>query len=365
MFQKIINFIKYHNAFAIGITLVLFLTFSAMASEDVRNAVIGEEIVTEQGIDNSQLLSADMENFNINLKINNVLEDEENYYVDYAFNTIAVRDNIWQPVVKSGKFTVNKNALGNRDLGIYLAEELSETVRSEVAFLKEAQKNEKERGKTQIVKTTDYTGLIGLTLNLKNKILPGYEPVVKPPVAEIVQELIVQEPVCQPTTEICDGIDNNCDGIVDNSEICQPQPPALPAEDVCNTTHLNLCQNEADCTTVSGYWHNGGCNSEPEASACVPNWQCTDWQLLPETRTCGQTFTQTRTCVDSNNCGIDEGKPVEAQSASGVKCEASNSTGICQSGGCNFTCSEGFSNCDNNWLNGCETASSTCPTPEP
>lgn len=187
MFQKITNFIKYHNSFAIGISLVLVLSFSAMASEDVRNVVIGEEIITEQGIDNLQLLYADLENFNINLKINNVSEDEENYYVDYTFNTIAVRDNIWQPVIKLEKFTVNKNALKNRDLGIYLAEELSEVARGEMAYLKEAQKTERERGMTQIVKTTDYTGLIGLTLDLKNKILPGYEPVIKLP--EIVVQL--------------------------------------------------------------------------------------------------------------------------------------------------------------------------------
>lgn len=193
MFQKIIDFIKYHNAVSIGVSLILVLTFSAMASEDVRNAVIGEEIITEQGIDNSQLLSADIENFDINLKIENVSEDEENYYIDYTLNTIAVRENIWQPVIKSEKFTVNKQGLGNRDLGIYLAEEFSEAVRGEMIYLKEAQRNERERGRTQIVRTTDYTGLIGLTLDLKNKILPGYEPVVKPP------EIVVQP---QPETII-------------------------------------------------------------------------------------------------------------------------------------------------------------------
>jgi len=194
MFQQITNFIKYHNLFTIILGLVFIATAGAFANEGVRNTVIGEEIVTEIGVDNSQLLSADLENFDINLKINNVLEDEENYYIDYTFNTIAVRDNIWQPVVKTERFTVNKTALGDRDLGIYLAEELGEVAMSEIVYLKEAQKSEKERGRTQIVKTSDYTGLIGLTLDLKNKILPGYEPVVKPP------EIVVQpEPVsCQP-----------------------------------------------------------------------------------------------------------------------------------------------------------------------
>jgi len=179
--QKIINFIKYHNGFTFGIFGIFIAMSSVLAvSPQVREAIIGKEVITEQGIDNAQLLSADTENFDINLKINNVSEDEENYYIDYSFNTIAVRDNIWQPFIKVEKFTANKTALGDRDLGIYLAEELYEVVRGEIAYLKEAQKNEKERGLTHIVKTTDYTGLIGLTLDLKNKILSDYEPVVKP-----------------------------------------------------------------------------------------------------------------------------------------------------------------------------------------
>jgi len=94
MFQQITNFIKYHNLFTIILGLVFIATAGAFANEGVRNTVIGEEIVTEIGVDNSQLLSADLDNFDINLKINNILEDEENYYVDYTFNTIAVRDNL-------------------------------------------------------------------------------------------------------------------------------------------------------------------------------------------------------------------------------------------------------------------------------
>ena len=234
MYQKVINFIKYHNAFAIGISLVLVLTFSAMASEEVRNTVIGEKIITEIGVDNSKLLSADLENFDINLKISNVLEDEENYYVDYSFNTFGVKDNLWQPLLKTERFTVNKIALGNRDLGIYLAEELGEVAQAELTYLKEAQKTERERGKTEIVETTDYTGLIGLALDLKDKILPGYEPVIKPVVVEVVQEPIVEEPVCQPSEEICDEIDNNCNSEIDEGGVCEATSPPeeTPSEEL-------------------------------------------------------------------------------------------------------------------------------------
>ncbi len=299
MFQKIINFFKYHNAFAIGISLVLVLTFSAMASEDVRNAVIGEKIVTEQGVDNSQLLPVDLDNFDVDLKIDNVLEDEENYYIDYSFNTIAVRDNVWQPVVKAEKFTVNKNALGNRDLGIYLAEELGEVAQAEITYLKKAQKTERERGLTQIVRTTDYTGLIGLTLDLKNKVLPGYEPVIKPPaieIAQITQPLIIEEPpiiekpvveelVCQPSEEICDGADNNCDGQIDEGGVCPKEEPLAPsgageaapvAEPICDVDHLDLCTTQELCEGVSLYWYNEICNLEPETPACQPTGEVCD-----------------------------------------------------------------------------------------
>ena len=103
------------------------------------------------------------------------------------------------------KFTVNKVGLGNRDLGVYLAGELGEVANSEISRLKNSQKAEKERGATKIVKTTNYSGLIGITLDLKNKILPGYEPVVTPLVIDIVQQVIVEpepEPELEPEPDL-------------------------------------------------------------------------------------------------------------------------------------------------------------------
>ncbi len=182
MFQKIIHFIKYHNAFTIGLALVLLATAGAFASEDVRNVVIGEEIITEQGIDNSAILAADLENFDFAMQIMNVLEDAENYYVDWTYRTLAIKDNTWQEVGRTGTLTVSKTALAGQDLGLYVAEELGEIVDSELAYLKEVQEIEREKGQTQIVQTTTYTGLMGLVLDPRTKTLPGYEPVVKPPV---------------------------------------------------------------------------------------------------------------------------------------------------------------------------------------
>lgn len=340
MFSKIINFIKYHNAFAIGISLILVLTFSAMASEDVRNALIGEVIVTEQGIDNSQLLAANLENFDINLKIENILEDEENYYVNYTFNTIAVRNNIWQPVVKSEKFTVNKNALGNRDLGIYLVEELSEVAMSEMAFLKEAQKIESEKGKTQIVQTTAYTALLGLVLNSKTRELPGYEPVVKPP------EIIVQP---QPETIMPSQSPEEMPFV----EVGPPQ------------TSTEATSTEATIIT------------EPTLSESTTS---TEVMITEPTSTPTSTSTSTSTSSSlSENSTSTE--PPSAETSTSTEETAISTEPICQptdeicdgidnncdgnideNVSCGTTCAEGFSDCDNDPTNGCETATSTCPS---
>lgn len=213
MFKKIVSFIKYHNAVSIGISLVLVLSFSAMASnEGIKNKIIGEEIVTEQGVDNSAFLAADLENFDLAMEITNVMEDPEllessepsedsksgkagNYYIDYQYKTLGIQDDVWRKILRQKQMVISKAALAGRDLGLYVSEELGEIIDNEIAYLKEVQKNEEEKGQTFVQETTKYTGLIGLVLDTKTKELPGYEPVVKPP------EIVVQPetaPIIQP-----------------------------------------------------------------------------------------------------------------------------------------------------------------------
>jgi len=144
------------------------------------------------------------------------------------------------------------------------------------------------------------------------------------------------------TTEICgDNLDNNCNGLVD--ENCQ------------SATTTEATTTEATST-------------EP---ACAPNWQCTAWQPLPETIACGATSAQSRTCTDLNECGTDEGKPIESQEITGTdagktSCDASkNLVGECQNSCVNgslqactptCTCAAGFSDCNSDMTDGCETA---------
>jgi hypothetical protein len=179
MKKKITEFVKYHNAFVIMMVLALVGVGSVFANEDVRDAVIGEEVVVEtKGLDNSIILAADLENFDAMMQIIGVTEDAENYFVEYAYQTLAIQDNAWAEFTRQEVLSISKAALMSRDLGLYLIEELGEIVENELALLKEVQEEELAKGKTEIVETIDYTGLIGLVLDVKNKILPGYEPKV-------------------------------------------------------------------------------------------------------------------------------------------------------------------------------------------
>ena len=77
-------------------------------------------------------------------------------------------------------------------------------------------------------------------------------------------------------------------------------------------------------------------NSNPEDAAnttntteesCIPNWQCSDWQPLPDTICLGETFVQTRECVDLNECGVETEKPEEEREMTGEKdCSETTST---------------------------------------
>ncbi|MBT9171319.1 MAG: hypothetical protein DDT18_01693 [Actinobacteria bacterium] len=270
MFQKIINFIKYHNAFSIGF-IVVFVGFSlslAASPEFRENFISSQDIV--RSVDNSYILAADLDNFNFALQITGITEDADNYYLTYTYKTIAIQDYLWQEVEKENTLTVSKSVLGDRDLGLYVAEELAEVIDYELSYLKEVQQIEKEKGLTQKIVATQYAGLIGRFLSPEEKVFEGYQPVVQPEevvsqpqegvalqagtgseenlapqpvtqqmpvdrelIRQLVQEILAQQrtpateqpPVCQPSEEICDGIDNNCNDEIDEGGVCETAAP--------------------------------------------------------------------------------------------------------------------------------------------
>jgi hypothetical protein len=426
--QNIINFIKYHNLVPIILGVVLLVAAGAFANEDVRKTVIGEEIITEQGIDNSLIMSADLDNFDMALQIQNVTEDEEKYYVDYIFKTIAIQGNSWQEVWREKRLAVSKKHLGEEDLTSYVMEELGQVIDNELAYLKKVQIIERERGLQRIVSSVEYTGLRGLFNDLKKKIL--VEPTCQPTdevcdgtdndcdgqIDEDLGQTICGLGACQvavdkcldgallacvpksPREEICgDDIDNNCDGRVDNPEICQrteppaEEPPAEepptcqsteevcddvdndcdgevdegsvcsgggssgeepPAENVCNETHLDLCLAQSECESVGGFWYNEVCNAEEsvgeeEPPACEPTEEICDGidndcdEEIDEDVDCGETSCNTSLNLTGS-------------------CQNSCSEGSCQVCTPSCVCADGFSDCDGDMSNGCEI-SGECP----
>ncbi|MEA2097705.1 MAG: putative metal-binding motif-containing protein [Patescibacteria group bacterium] len=231
MFKKITNFIKYHNSFIIIIAFVFVASFSALAaSDDLRDEILGEEIVTKSGIDNSRILNVDLENFDLEMEIFKIEEDDENYYLDYKYETYGIQENIWEIVPKQKKMKVSKKFLEGKDLGLYAIQELSEVIDSEIAYLKKVQEKENEKGESKITQETKYEGLRGLVINTKTKELSvSYIPVVKPSQPEI-----------------------------SNTPIVDISPGIMPEE--CNSSYLYLC-DESGCEDAGGHWYGGeyGC----------------------------------------------------------------------------------------------------------
>ena len=203
--QKITNFFKYNNAFIIIIGFLFLAAGSSFASETVRDAVIGQTIEEVRGMDNSALLAANLSSLKQEMSITDVSEDEANYFVAYSFSTFDIKDNAWQNQTKNQTLKVPKDALnGGKDLGLYVQSELAQVMDGQLAYLKDAQEKEKDKGVTKPIKTVKYTGLKGLVLNSETKELEGYEPVVKkaerieepyvPPQTASVADLAVKPP---------------------------------------------------------------------------------------------------------------------------------------------------------------------------
>ena len=199
MLDKVLHFIKYNNA----VTIILVMCFSGFgvayaASPTVRDSVYSSQEVVVS-VDNTAIVAADLDNFNFNLKINAVTEDDKNYYVAYSYQTLAIGDSVWQIEEMNKTLTVNKETLDGKDLGLYAAKQLGDDMDYELSYLKRVQKIEQGKGASEKVVTTEYSGLVGKLLNPKENVIEGYNPVIPEPVPETpVTEPSNPEPVVVP-----------------------------------------------------------------------------------------------------------------------------------------------------------------------
>lgn len=246
-YQKILHFIKYHNAVTIVFVMVFFgFGVSYAASPAVRDSVYSST-ETVVSVDNGAVVSADLDNFNFNLKINSVTEDEKNYYATYSYQMLVIENGAWQNKEVEKILKVSKAALGGRDFGLYAAEELGENVKSELSYLKKVQKLEKEKGQSQKVVAVEYSGLIGKLLNPKEKIIAGYNPVIPEAIPEPTAAIVstpsppppavsgVEPPVVSgPVPSVVEGVEPSSPPAAS----AEPTPTTEPAPEATSTPSL-------------------------------------------------------------------------------------------------------------------------------
>jgi hypothetical protein len=172
MLDKISHFLKYNNATVIILAVILILGGGALAAGP---EAVGQKQTRVEGVDNSLLLSADLEKFSMDFKIKSIQADEQYYYVIYSFLDLAVVDNSWQYLLSERTRKISKKI--KEDLGVYLAKFLAKHYEARLRELRAEQDRAKSVGEQKRIEVTEYSGLLGRTLDLAAKVFPGYEAV--------------------------------------------------------------------------------------------------------------------------------------------------------------------------------------------
>ena len=177
MLKKAIHFIKYNNLTVFVVLGVFLLSSGVFAQTEAGQNVIGSKQTSIEGIDNTLLLEADLDNLPMDFKIEKIEKDEKYYYITYTFINLEKKDNAWQYQVRE---KVRKISLkSNKDLGLYMASQLKEEYEAKIKELKAEQAQAELEGKSARVEVSEYSGLIGKTLEIASNIFPGYDPVKK------------------------------------------------------------------------------------------------------------------------------------------------------------------------------------------
>jgi len=173
--NKIIYFLKYNNLTVIILALVLIFGASAFAATDAGQAAIGQQTTNIQGVDNTLLLTANPDAMEMDFKIEKIEQDVDYYYVTYTFLNLVKIDNAWQYQLTEKSRKVTKKI--RQDLGTHLAEEFKQEHDAIVKDLKAEQAKASLEGTQVREEVSEYTGLIGQTLDVVAAVFPNYEPV--------------------------------------------------------------------------------------------------------------------------------------------------------------------------------------------
>jgi len=287
MFKRFIHFLQYNNLTVIILALVLLLGASAFAATDAGQAAIGGQTTRVEGVDNTLLLAAVPDAMNFDFKIEKIEQDVDYYYVTYTLLNLVKEDNAWQYELQEKNRKVTKSI--RQDLGSYLAEEFKQERYALVRDLKEEQAKAIETGEQKREEVTEYTGLIGKTLDVVANIFPEYEPVKK-------RELPSPDPSALAGTSPCKGEDGSFDPLLDK-EGCLKGGVVNSSPDNLTSIYNNYVnQNDPDQDNIFGFVDNCPMISNPDQADADGDGvgdACDIDQMDPASGTASSTATST------------------------------------------------------------------------
>ncbi len=178
--MSVLHFVQYHNAVPIALGFLFLGAGGVFAATNPD--VLYSETQEVLSVDNTYVVNTDFSSYSPTIQILTVTEDDASYYVSYRLSTIDVVDAVWRDTTKDIVLKVDRGVLGEYgDLGLYVTEQLNQVVARELAYLNEVQQLERRQVSQKVVATA-YSGLIGGFLDSSTETVPGYVPVVTPPI---------------------------------------------------------------------------------------------------------------------------------------------------------------------------------------
>ena len=253
MIRRLFNFVKYNNSFTLLVLFVFISTGTVFAAnEDVRESVVKTIVSSEDkvlSVDNRRIVTVDLDSYVPTVQVLSIEEDDEFYYVTYELGTISISDSAWQDVKIEEVLKVSKELLGERDLGLYVAEELDELVANRLAFLREVQEGELTKGSSQKVVERTYAGLVGRFLDSKEETFAGYEPVVK---EEPVKLAVVEKEEKDLNEKVIEVPDESDTDKTETSDDTNNTDPGTGDTDTGTSSNSTTTESSDDVDTDSG-----------------------------------------------------------------------------------------------------------------
>ena len=203
--------------------------------------------------------------------------------------------------------------------------------------------------------------------------VPGFPPGT--PCADGLTNCLGGQNNCSQTTfaeaEICDNVDNDCNGTIDDSSETDGKPCTTGMPGICAAGLTDCTGGVETCiaTNMPGIETCNGldddcngpvddvanitldCSTRFPLATNVVSWVCTTG--FCEVLQCSTNFAD---CdgAPANGCEVDlQNDPLHCSGCT-LACDSTNGTSSCSGGNCAIVCNGGFGNCDGDVGNGCE-----------